>query len=93
LPDIEAWLSFLSVSLALAEHVPFATVHNTVVVVLTGTPVALAVVGEVGLLIVTPVQLRLHVQLPLPNGGVVANKLKLPLLHCAWVGLVTTGEG
>ena len=79
-------MSLVSVTLELAEHVPFVTVHFNVVGVPATTPVTVEVL-EVGVVMVTPVHPLVQVHKPLPVAGLppelglFAAKVNELLLH------------
>jgi hypothetical protein len=63
----------------LAAHDPLDTVHLSVALVPTGTPVTV-VLNEFAFVIVAVPDTTLHT--PVPIAGLVAFSVKLPLLHC-----------
>ena len=71
-------LFVMTTSSLLEEHDPFDTVHRSVALVPTGTPLTV-VLKELALLIVAVPEATL--QLPVPMAGAVAFRVKVPLLH------------
>ena len=70
-------------SSGLDAHDPFDTVHRSVALVPTATPVTV-VLNDEALVIVAPPAIRLHDHVPI--AGAVAFSVKVPELHCSISG-------